>query len=112
MSARRMPSMAAIMFAFFALLVSFDALSGPNISTNWKSVAMDKFECLNRGEVVLSGLGYSPIKTQYSVFAEKSEITLMVRCDLPSLVFFIASRHSKLDSAHNFVELEELSTQF
>lgn len=101
-----------IALAFSVLLFSFNAFSGPYISTNWKSTTMDKAACLDRGEVVLSELGYSPTTTLYSVLAENSEITLMVRCDIPNFVFFISSRYGKIGAEHNFIEINELNSKF
>ncbi len=102
---RRTMTVAGLSFILATGLFVGTALAGPSMSTKWSNTGLSLERCKERAEEAVRDAGFRSIKVlQFSIFAERGDYSIMVRCITEKKMVFFAVAGPQVERTTRFVD--------
>ncbi len=101
----RTVSMALTAGALGVVMAAGTAMAGPSMSTKWSNTKHTLERCKDRAEDAVRDAGFRSVKVlQYSVFAERGDYSIMVRCITDKGMVFFAVAGPRVERTTRYVD--------
>ncbi len=91
--------------AGLTLAAAVPALAGPSMSTKWSSTTANLERCKERAEDAVRDAGFRSVKVlQFSVFAERGDYSVMVRCITDKQMVFFTVAGPQVERASRYLD--------
>jgi hypothetical protein len=102
---KRTMAVASLTFALATGLSCGTALAGPSMSTKWSNTGLSLERCKERAEEAVRDAGFRSLKVlKFSIFAERGDYSIMVRCISDKKMVFFAVAGPQVDRTTRYVD--------